>query len=384
VAEVLRRFEVQVHQLTPNAVVALAKYVWVVTSYGGQPSVEVFAKNYCLHWQKRKIGNKIAQFGSCTFTPRTGKTSAEVVEIVPCARNKWGNWWDFWFYVAPGDVEDLPSLPSAILYSHCYVAFPRFEVAEEDEDEGALRHAARLSSERDLVEEFIVYGVWPLAHSWVLGEVTPRRMPTLGNQLVRSPAFVVDLHGRNPAAFVREVEAEAAKIVGKYVPKTETLRSWDIRGSNVRLNRVFELNRLPYAGYPGDDYADVAIRPGKKAMTMADEGPSRGTAPAAAAKKRKLGTTAEGSRAFDRFAADLLETCTVPEETMSSPELRKSSARMLKVTEGRWPRNVPILRAAGEDMFTSRLAREMKIFPYGRNVGAVVSAVMEKDCQDAP
>jgi hypothetical protein len=91
VVEVLRRFEMQVHQLTPNVVVALAKYVWAVTSYGGQPSVEVFAKNYCLHWQKRKIGNKIAQFGSCTFTPRTGKTSAEVVEIVPCARNKWGN-----------------------------------------------------------------------------------------------------------------------------------------------------------------------------------------------------------------------------------------------------------------------------------------------------
>ena len=90
VGEVLRRFKVQVHQLTPNAVVALVKYVWAVTSYGGQPSVEVFAKNYCLHWQKRKIENKIAQFGSCTFTPSTGKTSAEVVEMVPCARNKMG------------------------------------------------------------------------------------------------------------------------------------------------------------------------------------------------------------------------------------------------------------------------------------------------------
>jgi hypothetical protein len=55
VAEVLQRFEVQVHQLTPNAVVALAKYIWAVTSYDGQPSVEVFAKNYCLHWQKRKL-----------------------------------------------------------------------------------------------------------------------------------------------------------------------------------------------------------------------------------------------------------------------------------------------------------------------------------------
>jgi hypothetical protein len=136
VAEVLQRFEVQVHPWTPNAVVVLAKYVWAVTSYGGQPSVEVFAKNYCLHWQKRKIGSKIAQFGLCTFTPRTGKTSAEVMEIVPCARNKWGNWWDYWFYVSPGDVEDLPGLPSAILCSHCYVAFPQFEVAEDDEDEG--------------------------------------------------------------------------------------------------------------------------------------------------------------------------------------------------------------------------------------------------------
>jgi hypothetical protein len=49
VAEVLRRFELQVRQLTPNVVVALAKYVWATTSYGGQPSVEVFAKHYCLH-----------------------------------------------------------------------------------------------------------------------------------------------------------------------------------------------------------------------------------------------------------------------------------------------------------------------------------------------
>jgi hypothetical protein len=159
--------------LTTNAVMALVKYIWVISSYGGQSSVEVFVKNCCLHKQKIKIGDKIAQFGSCTFTPRTRKTSAEVVEIVPCARYKWGNWWDFWFYVAPRDIEGLLSLPPTILCSHCYVAFPQFEVAEEDEDEGALRYAARLSSGRDLVEEFIAYRVWPLAHGWMLGEVTP-------------------------------------------------------------------------------------------------------------------------------------------------------------------------------------------------------------------
>jgi hypothetical protein len=56
---------------------------------------------------------------------------------------------------------------------------------------------------------------------------------------------------------------------------------------------------------------------------------------------------------------------------------------MLKVTGGRWPRNVPIPHAAGEDIFTSRMARELKIFPYGWNIAAVVSTVMDKDRQDA-
>jgi hypothetical protein len=269
VAEVLQRFEVQVHQLMPNAMVALAKYVWATTSYGGQPSVEVFAKHYCLHWQKRKIGHKIAQFGSCMFTPRTGKTSMEVVELVSCARNKWGNWWDFWFYVSEGAVEDHPGFPVAVMCSHYYVAYPQFEVAEDDEDEGALRCTARMSSGRDLVEEFIGYGVWPLAHGWALGEVCPREMPSRGGQRVRSPAFALDLHGRDAAAFVREAEGGAARIVGRYVPRTEGLRSWDIRGSNDRLNRVFELNCLPYGGYPREDVAD---RRGKKPMGVTEKG----------------------------------------------------------------------------------------------------------------
>jgi hypothetical protein len=76
-------------------------------------------------------------------------------------------------------------------------------------------------------------------------------MPTLGGQMVRSPVFVVDLRGRDAAAFVRDIEVEAMKIVRKYVPKTETLRSWDIHGSNIRLNCVFELNHFSYGGYPG-------------------------------------------------------------------------------------------------------------------------------------
>jgi hypothetical protein len=36
------------------------------------------------------------------------------------------------------------------------------------------------------------------------------------------------------------------------------------------LNRVFELNRLPYGGYLGDDTVD---RRGKKPVNVTEEGP---------------------------------------------------------------------------------------------------------------
>jgi hypothetical protein len=75
-------------------------------------------------------------------------------------------------------------------------------------------------------------------------------------------------------------------------------------------------------------------------------------------------------------------TCAALGGRMSSPELRESSARMLEVTGGRWPKNVLTPRAA-EDFFTSHMARDLKVFPYGRNIAAVVSSVMERDRQDA-
>jgi hypothetical protein len=202
-----------------------------------------------------------------------------------------------------------------------------------------------------------------LAYGWALGEVCPHQMPSLGDQQVRSLAFALDLCGRDPAAFVREVEDGAMRIVGRYVPRTEALRSWDICGSNVRLNRVFELNRLPYGGYPGDDVVVAVDRRGKRPVAVTEEGPSQKAAPAT--KKRKIGTAMGGLGVSDSFVVELMGTCAALGGGMSLPELRESSARMLKVTGVRWPKNVPIPRAAGEDFITSRMARDLKIFPYG-------------------
>jgi hypothetical protein len=138
------------------------------------------------------------------------------------------------------------------------------------------------------------------------------------------------------------------------------------------------LNRLPYGGYPGQDDVD---RRGKKPVVETGDDPAPAAAPSS--KKRKLGIAMGGLGVSDGFARELMRTCAAPGGRMSSPELRESSARMLRVSGGWWPRNVPIPRAAGEDFFTSRMVRDWRVFPYGRNIAAVVSAVMEKDRQGA-
>jgi hypothetical protein len=116
-------------------------------------------------------------------------------------------------------------------------------------------------------------------------------------------------------------------------------------------------------------------------VAVTEEDPSQEAAPVT--KKRKLGTAVGELGVSDSFAMELMGTCAALGGRMSSPELRESSARMLEVTGGRWPKNVPIPRATGEDFFMSRMACDLRVFPYGRNIAAVVSEVMNKDHQDA-
>jgi hypothetical protein len=63
----------------------------------------------------------------------------------------------------------------------------------------------------------------------------------------------------------------------------------DIRGSNVKLNRVFECNGLWYGPYPKEGSIDAGDERGKKKVTVwADEGCSKGKVVVAATRKRKI------------------------------------------------------------------------------------------------
>jgi hypothetical protein len=107
---------------------------------------------------------------------------------------------------------------------------------------------------------------------------------------------------------------------------------------------------------PGKTLSTAA---GKKPAAVTEEDPAQEATPAT--KKRKLGTAVGELGVSDSFAMELMGTCVAPGGRMSSPELWESLARMLEVTEGRWPKNVPIPCAAGEEFFTSRMARDLRV-----------------------
>jgi hypothetical protein len=80
------------------------------------------------------------------------------------------------------------------------------------------------------------------------------------------------------------------------------------------LNRVFELNRLPYGGYPGQDDVD---RRGKKPVVENGDDPAPAAAPSS--KKRKLGIAMGGLGVSNGFARELMRTCAAPGEGCLRP-----------------------------------------------------------------
>jgi hypothetical protein len=71
VLDMLLKFQVQLHQVTPNTIGQVSKYIWVVDSFGGVPSADGFTKRYEIHYQSKKMtidGAEVqAQYGCINF-----------------------------------------------------------------------------------------------------------------------------------------------------------------------------------------------------------------------------------------------------------------------------------------------------------------------------
>jgi len=97
VPRLLEPFNVKLHHFTPNGIVALAKFLWVVRTFGGEVSVDAFCRLFQLHCQPRKVyvdddaELSEVQNGCCTFVPRKPNKRTGLVKVMlsTAYKNKW-------------------------------------------------------------------------------------------------------------------------------------------------------------------------------------------------------------------------------------------------------------------------------------------------------
>jgi hypothetical protein len=92
VVDILRYFNIYMHQLTPNAILRLSVYMWICQATKIKPSAEGFASMHQVHHQCRTVFEeegddtveKDCQFDCLNFSYKSG-----VVSPVTAYRNKW-------------------------------------------------------------------------------------------------------------------------------------------------------------------------------------------------------------------------------------------------------------------------------------------------------
>src|SRR6187455_3582630 len=97
VVEVLKIFEIYLHQLTPEAIIKLNIFVWAVRSQGLQPDAKSFCNIHELSYETKPWGKEQYHnnFGCYSFVSRSGSSCP-----VPTFRKRWPrDWMKECFYV---------------------------------------------------------------------------------------------------------------------------------------------------------------------------------------------------------------------------------------------------------------------------------------------
>jgi hypothetical protein len=102
IGEVLKNFEIYLHQLTPNAIVRLSVFLWALRNQGMSANAEAFCQVHELHYQtKAKADGLHKNFGYYNFAYRKD-TKAPVIGY----HTKWPTGrTNEWFYVKANEKK---------------------------------------------------------------------------------------------------------------------------------------------------------------------------------------------------------------------------------------------------------------------------------------
>jgi hypothetical protein len=251
VVEVLKIYQVYLHQLTPEAIIRMGIFVWAVKSQGLEPNAKSFCNMHELLYEMKPYGKEQYHnnFGCYSFGARSRSSCP-----VPTFRKRWpGDWMKEWFYVkndlkAREDIKDIIMRP---IWQRFGLRKPKVDIDEATEEcQRAFDVVCSFIRTRDLIQEHIAFRVWPLVEKWEMPKETITKSDEGG--LIR-----MKITFRYEGKFVEPdddwlkcIEATSDELLGPYSKAEDTALSAAFGGrKKKRLNRVFDAIGFMYPDY---------------------------------------------------------------------------------------------------------------------------------------
>jgi hypothetical protein len=317
VVEVLKIFQIFLHQITPEAIIRMGIFVWAVRSQGLEPSAKSFCSMHELLYETKPWGKEQYHnnFGCYSFVARSGSSCP-----VPTFRKRWpGDWMKEWFYVK-NDLkvqEDIKEIIMRPIWQRFGLRKPKVEIDEAAEEcRKAFGIVCSFIGTRDLVQEHVAYRIWPLVVNWEMPKVAISNPHEGGLVRLKYTFRFGDQFIEPDDDWLKCVKATSDELLGPYSKAEDNALSAAFGSQKKRrLNKVFDA-----VGFMYPDYRYPSRGQKRKSVTSGKDDAS--AAPSEPAPKRKKVKVLTHRPRF-------IEPAIVPEfggETSSATEAKEPAA----------------------------------------------------------
>jgi hypothetical protein len=318
IADVLKKFGIYLHQLTPNAIVRLSVYIWALRSQGVEPFVEGFCRVHELHYQTKAREDGLHENFGCYNFAYHKNTKFPVISY----RTKWpAGWKTEWFYVkVDEEKEKLVQSPLELIFGETR---PQCNMTPKSPSQialGEFRVIAEHIGTRDLVQEFLAFRVFPTLKEWDMPKLKGEKKK---GELVRLPYYYkFKKHFKVPCQeWLNTIEVMCNDILGNYSKKEDQLMTaaFGTRPKR-RLNRVMDALNFEYPDYERLDRGAEGQKRKRVASVLNKEDAKLVKDDEEKLKKRKLRPEPKTDASKKRkVAAPKQKATDIEEETAATP-----------------------------------------------------------------
>jgi hypothetical protein len=251
VVEVLKIFQIFLHQITLKAIIRMGIFVWAVRSQGLEPSAKCFCNMHELLYETNAIGKEQYHnnFGCYGFIARSNASCP-----VPTFWKRWpGAWMEEWFYVKNDLIkkEDIKEIIQRPIWSRFGLRRPKVNIDSDVEAcQKAFSTVCAFIGTRDLIQEHISFRVWPLVESWDMPKETTAQSIEGGLVRLKYTFRFKEKFDEPNDDWLKCIEATSDELLGAYSKAEDDalFAAFGGRGKK-RLNMVFYAIGFVYLDY---------------------------------------------------------------------------------------------------------------------------------------